>query len=210
MKSLSVFCALALAGFAAAPASADILIYLDQPGVVQPNENVEFQVEDVPGNPIHGITNQSNTLVTFNGMEYLVAPSSGQSRIEAADGGLDWLKFHLTDPRLLFGKVEFDIHYGQDATATEAFVQFEDRFGNIFSDTMTLGNGSNWVSAEAINGQLIRNVTISLNGDVGDIRQFRLGPVAEVPEPTTWAMLIAGFGLVGAAARQRKATRASA
>jgi hypothetical protein len=66
------------------------------------------------------------------------------------------------------------------------------------------------VSAEAINGQLIRNVTISLNGDVGDIRQFRIGGVAEVPEPGTWAMMIAGFGLVGAAARQRKAARASA
>jgi len=34
------------------------------------------------------------------------------------------------------------------------------------------------------------------------------GPiVAAVPEPATWALLIAGFGMVGAAARRRSATR---
>jgi hypothetical protein len=31
-----------------------------------------------------------------------------------------------------------------------------------------------------------------------------LTPLADVPEPATWAMLIAGFGLVGAAARRRR------
>jgi hypothetical protein len=31
-----------------------------------------------------------------------------------------------------------------------------------------------------------------------------------VPEPATWAMLIIGFGLVGAAARRRKAMGAVA
>lgn len=34
--------------------------------------------------------------------------------------------------------------------------------------------------------------------------------VSVVPEPATWAMLIAGFGLVGAAARRRRATAVSA
>jgi hypothetical protein len=194
----------------AAPASADIVIYLGLPGQLQPAENVEFQVLDTTANPIHGITNQTDTLVTFNGTEDLVAPSSGQARIEAVDSGLDWLKFHLTDPRFLFTEVEFDIHFGHGATATEALVKFEDRFGTIFSDTITLGSGSNWVSAEAIKGQLIRNVTISLDGDVGDIRQFRIGGVTEVPEPATWVMLIAGFGLVGATARRRKAALTAA
>lgn len=35
-------------------------------------------------------------------------------------------------------------------------------------------------------------------------------PVGEIPEPSTWAMLIAGFGLVGAAARRRRLARAAA
>jgi hypothetical protein len=40
--------------------------------------------------------------------------------------------------------------------------------------------------------------------DVGFI-QVLPGSIGGVPEPTSWAMLIAGFGLVGAAARRRKA-----
>jgi hypothetical protein len=34
--------------------------------------------------------------------------------------------------------------------------------------------------------------------------------VAAVPEPASWAMLIAGFGLVGVSARRRKAHSAAA
>lgn len=36
---------------------------------------------------------------------------------------------------------------------------------------------------------------------------FETGP-APVPEPTTWAMMIAGFGLVGGAMRYRKSKQA--
>jgi hypothetical protein len=35
------------------------------------------------------------------------------------------------------------------------------------------------------------------------------GPSGAIPEPATWAMLIAGFGLVGAAARRRRETAAA-
>jgi hypothetical protein len=35
-------------------------------------------------------------------------------------------------------------------------------------------------------------------------------PVGEVPEPASWAMLIAGFGMVGAAARRRRVTAVTA
>jgi hypothetical protein len=41
----------------------------------------------------------------------------------------------------------------------------------------------------------------TVNFPPGEIR----GQIAQVPEPGTWAMLIAGFGLVGAAARRRSA-----
>lgn len=38
---------------------------------------------------------------------------------------------------------------------------------------------------------------------VGNLN-FRIFQVAEVPEPASWAMLIAGFGLIGAALRRRR------
>ncbi len=34
--------------------------------------------------------------------------------------------------------------------------------------------------------------------------------LAEVPEPSSWAMLIAGFGMIGAAARRRRAATVAA
>jgi hypothetical protein len=42
-------------------------------------------------------------------------------------------------------------------------------------------------------------------GDAGQV----VNPPGGIPEPATWAMLIAGFGLVGAAARRRRAALAA-
>lgn len=54
-------------------------------------------------------------------------------------------------------------------------------------------------------------VTISYGGAslFGFIDDFRIGP-SVVPEPASWAMLIAGFGLTGAAMRRHRVTAAIA
>jgi hypothetical protein len=51
-----------------------------------------------------------------------------------------------------------------------------------------------------------------LTGDAGRaaMSQFGASSFAAVPEPASWAMLIAGFGLIGAAARRRPARPLSA
>jgi hypothetical protein len=59
----------------------------------------------------------------------------------------------------------------------------------------------------ATDGELIDYFSIAANNTIGDIRQVRLGGVQlipTVPEPATWAMMIAGFGGVGGMARQRR------
>lgn len=197
-------------GVAALPASATIIIY-NTPGAVQPDENVLLNTAPPTGNLAFGRTNQTNTDVTFRGIEPLATPSNGQARVEAADGGLSALEFFLTDDSLGFTEVEFNI-FGTRRTAQNATLNFTDQFGEVFSQMFSLNNGQNFFSAEAIDGQLITNVSFTLDGNVTDVRQFRIGGVESiggvgvVPEPGVWALMIAGFGLVGAANRRRNRT----
>ena len=136
----------ALAGLglasAAIPASAMIVIF-DSPGAVQPDENVLFKGAPPSGNKAFGVTNKSNTGVTFTGNEALVTPSKGQARVAAADGGLSQLAFMLTNPTLGFKEVEFNI-FGTKATATSVTLNFLDQFGTTFGDTFTINNGQNF------------------------------------------------------------------
>jgi hypothetical protein len=50
---------------------------------------------------------------------------------------------------------------------------------------------------------------LALNNDPGATRYGAGSFTASVPEPTSWAMLLAGFGLVGFAARRRRITVAA-
>lgn len=52
-------------------------------------------------------------------------------------------------------------------------------------------------------GDLTMNVDFSF-----DVRSFTMGP-AGVPEPATWALMLGGFGLAGAALRSRRAQAAA-
>ncbi|OYQ25678.1 hypothetical protein CHU93_13175 [Sandarakinorhabdus cyanobacteriorum] len=192
------------------PAAATIAIYTS-PGAVQPAENVLFSGPDPIGNTVIGFTNQTQTRVTFNGIEPLVSPPAGQARIEATDGGLTELSFGL-DPGLGFKEVEFDL-FGTHAEATQVVLNFTDQFSTIFAGTYAIHQGGNFFSARAFDNQLITNVRFMLDGPIIDAGQFRIGGVGEagaVPEPAMWAMMMAGMGLVGVAMRRRKAALAAA
>jgi hypothetical protein len=199
------------AALSAVPASAMITVF-SGPGAVQPDENVLFQGAPPSGLNAFGVTNQSNTLVTFTGIEPLNTPPQGQARITGADGGISKLSFAL-NPDLGFTAVEFNI-FGTGATATEVMLNFTDQFGTDFGGTYQIGNGQNFFSALASDNQFITNVSLMLNGTVQDLRQFRIGGIGQIdggenpggviPEPASWAMMMAGFGLVGGAMRRRQ------
>ena len=210
MRKLILGAATTAMAMAAMPSAATIVIF-QTPGAVQPAENVLFQGAAPTGNTATGITNTSNTMVNFVGTEALATPSNGQARIEAGDGGLNQLSFGL-DTGMGFKEVEFNI-FGTGATATSTTLTFTDQFGNNFTDTFNIVNGQNFFSARALDNQFITNVSFTLNGDVRDVSQFRIGGVGDttvdpggggVPEPASWAMMMAGFGLVGATMRRRK------
>jgi hypothetical protein len=52
--------------------------------------------------------------------------------------------------------------------------------------------------------KLYFGVTDGVYGDNGGKFRLEISPIAAVPEPATWAMMILGFGLVGGAMRSRQ------
>ena len=195
----------------AAPAHATITIY-NVAGAVQPIENVLLPGGQT-GLTVLGATNNTNTSVTFNSLntDVLTTPANGAARIETTEStsSLSGLEFYLTNPMLSFTEFEFNLsnvvgrqvesvtlYYGGSATGSATY--------------NTISNGSNWLAGEALNGDYFTSIKFNITGaGVNDIRQVRIGGIANVPaavpEPATWAMMLAGFGLMGAGMRRRKA-----
>ncbi|WP_380872357.1 PEPxxWA-CTERM sorting domain-containing protein [Sphingomonas sp. DBB INV C78] len=187
-------------------ASAAITIFADDPGAVQPSENVQFNDGlPNPANPLLALTNQ-DTGITFTSDELLFTPSSGQARITGDDGGLTSLTFFLTDLTQGMSEVEFDLTDPNGPTHGTATIDFYDQFGVATSLVdFQLGQGSDWVSAIADGSTIISKVVITSALDLQDVRQIRLTPadIVAVPEPATWAMMLIGFGVVGSSMRRR-------
>lgn len=153
--------------------------------------------------------------ITVNGGGATLIASGGQATVS---GGLNLstrtpndtlninnLNFALTSGGT-FDNLEFNL-FGGDATSASFVIT--DNAGEIFNFVnLALGNGSSFFGFRGIDGQTIRNVAFTTAGGTGiqDIRQIRLDetPVAAVPEPATWAMMLAGFGLLGYALRLRR------
>ncbi|KQU61848.1 hypothetical protein ASG67_01350 [Sphingomonas sp. Leaf339] len=86
--------------------------------------------------------------------------------------------------------------------------------GNLLLDLTSFG-GSNRAGTTLDGQDLLGDGTSSLflsNGTTGNgtastfgyVTQFTTQAVAAVPEPTTWAMMLVGFGMIGAASRYRR------
>jgi hypothetical protein len=217
-KHLLVFAA-ACSLVAASPAAATVTI-LAGSSAVQPDENLLFNNSPTPGLTLEGITNQTDTLITATGGETLVAAGGGQARLDTADHTLNTtftfnglanqlVGFDLADNGLAFTSTEFRLFGG---TATQATLTFVDTSGQVFTQTFAIPK-SGFFNAVATNGELIDYFSIAANGSLGDVRQVRLGGVQlipTVPEPATWAMMIAGFGGVGSVVRNRRRRVATA
>ena len=145
----------------------------------------------------------------------LDTPANGQARIEATNTVLENLTIALTDlsdPMAGFGYIEFNIdETGNIGNAMSVTIDALDQFGNPFSETADVGNGSNFFSALATDGEVIRSISFNTGDTTGftDIRQIRIQPAVgtqpgSVPEPATWAMMLFGFGAAGVAMRRSR------
>jgi hypothetical protein len=183
--------------------------------------DIQFFVGNVPGSldtvqlsggaldaTVTGTVGSGNTALVFTGAENIISPSNGQARIEAADGALNFLRIEPLAGLSGFTAFEANLNAGATGTAT---ILVYDQFGVNPASTFTVATGGqNFFNLRSINGQVITRVEVSTptNVPLQDVRQVRIGGVttfAVVPEPSAWALMIMGFGGVGALLRRRNA-----
>jgi len=213
--SLTAVAAVAIALAAIHPARADITFELGNHP--QDNEENVLFTSDQLGNPIFGITNQSDVNVKFSttGNYNLFAPSSGQARVEARSLTNSSTQVALTDltvsvPGMTFGDLIIN-PFVEKFTGGPATVSVLNNLGVTETFSYDLANGNNFLTILAVAGQSIQSVNITGTGissfEFGDLRQPRIsGPFnAAVPEPASFATT--GLGVLmslGYAWRRRK------
>jgi hypothetical protein len=205
MRNLVIASAVLFTGIAASPASA-VIIRVD-PSSIQ-GENVLFNSGTQTNTTVFGNTNLGTNTVAFTGGTVgggnVISANGGQARVEGASNlQLSTLQFGLTN-QATFNNLEFNIFGG---TATSVSFTITDNMGDVFTfNNLALGTGENFFGFQGIQNETIRNVAFTVNGGIADVRQIRLDGFAAtsaIPEPTTWAMMLVGFGAVGYSMRKR-------
>ncbi|MGQ0634792.1 MAG: PEP-CTERM sorting domain-containing protein [Planctomycetaceae bacterium] len=157
----------------------------------QPDEENILFTSGQTGATVFGQANLSGILVAFSSTtDVLVTSSSGQARVEAEDGVLN--NISITVPGGFF--IDFignPLNGEGDATITAiANEPLGGTTEHIFN--LPLGNGQNFFTLIAINGETIAKITIDAPDGFSDLRQPRISGAAAVPEPASIVLLLSG------------------
>ncbi|HWU37845.1 MAG TPA: hypothetical protein VN203_09325, partial [Candidatus Acidoferrum sp.] len=122
-----------------------------QPG----EENIQFQSAQT-GTTITGVTNQSSTAVQFTSTGSLTVQGQGQASLGATGGGA------ITNPVTfsVAGHTFLDYIFNPQNGAGTATVTVLANDG-MFTDSLALGNGSNFLTITTTNNETLSAVTIS-------------------------------------------------
>jgi hypothetical protein len=205
-------------GFSSSASAAVELCYVG--GGTQPqcaNTSVNVLVNQQTGDPVFADDNDSNTNVTYSFTSSTEANlrqvASGQADVASADsdGALQQISFNILDGASA-SLITFNlVPLGPQATIMDAQTVVVQIAGQ---DPVTITglapNGNNFYGIRATAGEQITglefgNFTPEGSG-IQALNQVRLNlnTATAVPEPGTWAMMLLGFGVVGASMRRRR------
>jgi len=170
------------------------------------------------GNSLALTTKQVASLVTYSSSDMLDA-GAGNGVASVTGIGKAGFSNILVDPDLNFDVIQFKLEgpNGQDAgTNFDILVTFVGGGTQIFLDQLLPSNSKFDILAGA--GEMISSVAFSdLRTDAGALVNFTAlkqvsfdAATGSVPEPSSWAMILVGFGAIGLASRRRSAARTQA
>jgi hypothetical protein len=139
------------------------------------------------------ITNNSGcgALCGFN-------PTLGGENFQLLVGGS--VTFTFTDPISAFG---FYISGLQTDIVAQQTLTFSDGSTQVIDTPSAINGGGAFIGFTDF-GKSIVSLTYNATSDIVAIDDIRFFAGPAVPEPATWAMMIAGFGAVGFAMRRRR------
>ena len=191
MKTIICVAALAIGGIAAVPASATTINFDSAPS--------SFTSYTESGVTFTAQGQSISTLAGPGGPTELLSQGSPRAPITAAFSAVKNGSFSIdlgdfdSDPDLIF----LELYNSSNTLLTSSTLLLSDT--DSVMHTLT-------AAANGVSYAIFGSRAPSLNGSSVYADNFTFPSAAAVPEPTSWAMMLAGFGALGCVMRRRRTT----
>lgn len=177
---------------------------------------VQVLVNQQTGAVVTASDNDASTNVTYDFRSSteasLVQVASGQADVSSSDGAIQQIDFNIiggTSDLITFNLVPL----GPQSSTLDATTVTVTFIGAITGATSTQifnlnPSGNNFFGIQATGGDLLTGLSFGgfqpAGSGIQALNQVRLNLTPAVPEPATWAMMLLGFGAVGASLRRSR------